>query len=78
MGFSYIIYFIIMYTRHIILILNPIWIYLFVFKLTFNLSKFFFGLFKIHFVNLVQIVLIVIRVQELWCFSRSTYFLCLI
>ena len=53
-----------MCTRHIISIFNSIWIVLFIFKLTLMLVKFFLGINKTHFVNLVQIVLVVIRVQK--------------
>ena len=67
-----------MYTRHIISIFNPIWIVLFLFKRRLTSFKFFFRILKNHFFNLVQIILIVIRVQKFWCFPCSTYFLFLV
>ena len=40
--------------------------------------KFLFSLFKNHFLNLVQIVCIIIRVPKFWRFLCSPFFLCFI
>ena len=53
-----------MYTHNIISIFNPIWIFLFVFKLMLTSVNIFFIIFKTNLINLLQIVCILIRVQK--------------
>ena len=64
-----------MYTRHIIYIFNTIWTFIFLFKRMITAVKLYFSLFETHPIILVQIVCIVARVQQLWCFNIcGTYF----
>ena len=67
-----------MYMYHVISIFNPIGFVLFAFKRMLMSFKFLYSIFKNHFLNLIKIVLITIRVQKLWWFPRSTSFLCFI
>ena len=53
-----------MYTHHIILFFNPIWIFLSVFRHTLTSFKIFFSLFKNRLLNSVQIVRIIIGFQK--------------
>ena len=64
-----------MYTHHIILIFNPICIFMFTFKRTLMPFKFFFGVFKTHIVNMIKSVLIKIRLNVFRCFLCNTYIL---
>ena len=75
MSSSYFIYFVIMYTHHIISIFNPICIFKFSFKCTLTSLEFFFGVFKTHIVIMIEFVLIKIILEISRCFLRSTYFL---
>ena len=70
------IYFLVTDTRHIILKFNPMRTFMFAFKLMLTSLKLIFIIFKTHFINLIYILLIKIRVQNIWCFPHSTYFLC--
>ena len=67
-SFSYIIYFVIMYTSHIIMIFNPIYILKFTFKRTVTSFKFSFCVIKAHIVNMIESVLIKIRSKIFMCF----------
>ena len=67
------IYFVIMYTSYTILALNIMFIFEFASKLTVTSFKFFTSLFKTSFVNLVQIILVKLRLNHFLCFCTITY-----
>ena len=64
-----------MYTSHIILDWNLICIFDFAFKRTLTPFCIFFLVIKTYIVNLIQIILIYIRLNIFMCFIFSTYFI---